>query len=658
MVELSQQALLVKLVVLSVCFITDCMAVSTGCSDVCEYNAWGKEAGCQGRDLTYVPQECKSAKTLQMQDNRLQHLTEGSFSNFSNLKYLYLDRNNLTLENGAFEGCTELQQIHLNEIGIPTLKPDMMRGLPNVLHMFINKAGLEVIQPGAFQNMTNLQYLSLQENELMTAPCDAFSTVNSLHTLFLDSNKITYLPDDCFSRFSHLTKLYLKNNPLGDLSGRAFSGLGNLVHLDLQYTDLTRVPTGIFPYANKIETLQLSFNDIQHLHNRDFASLSGLRKLYLQHNQIISIQSDSFEFLGSLNVLDISFNVIKSIETEALDNFPHLTKLRLQYNSLNSTRNITFSNIPQVAHLNISHNPLHCDCSIYPLQYWLDGATAMTSDAGSSYLASCSTPESLNGQFLTKLSHHDICPSVKPVPLVTDLITPAALLKKKDAPTSTGSLDSKMIGIITGVAVLIIFIIGGIIILVMKIRHDRDEIDIGDQYERGGQLGVKPPAHGPPAPAGAMYITENLLEKGPELPPRRTDVFPNGSRCPGSSVTSGTQLLQCPYPSIGDVDGPEGTMGSVGYISPLANGERTRPSLSPQSSLSTSSPEEYGEYSVVFPEEQPSVENEEAPSAAEWLNKNFNPSPGADTTMESKSKGQTPAAESKNDTGYILWRPS
>lgn len=591
MVELSQQALLVKLVVLSVCFVTDCMAVSTGCSDVCEYNAWGKEAGCQERGLTYVPQECKSAKTLRMQDNRLQHLTEGSFSNFSNLKYLYLDRNNLTLENGAFEGCTELQQIHLNEIGIPTLKPDMMRGLPNVLHMFINKAGLEVIQPGAFHNMTRLQYLSLQENELMTAPCDAFSTVNSLHTLFLDSNKITYLPDDCFSGFSHLTKLYLKNNPLGDLSGRAFSGLGNLVHLDLQYTDLTRVPTGIFPYANKIETLQLSFNDIQHLHNRDFASLSGLRKLYLQHNQIISIQSDSFEFLGSLNVLDLSFNMIKSIETEALDNFPHLTKLRLQYNSLNSTRNITFSNIPQVAHLNISHNPLHCDCSIYPLQYWLVGASAMTSDAGPSYLASCSTPESLKGQFITELSHQDICPSGNPVPLQTpanpffikDPKGHQQLSESEDMPTSAGSLDSKMIGIITGVAVSIIFVIGGIIILVMKIRHDRDDIYRHTQREVDVKHGIKPTVHG--LPARVMNITENPREVGPELPPRRADVYSNGPRCTVSSVTSGTQLLPCPHPSIGDVDGPEGTMDSVGYISPLALAETMR-----QTSLSTSSP--------------------------------------------------------------------
>ncbi|XP_063954741.1 leucine-rich repeat-containing protein 15-like isoform X1 [Lytechinus pictus] len=654
--DLFQQALLVNLVAL-VCLIGVGRAVSTGCSDVCEYYEWGKEARCQGRYLTYVPQECNSAKTLRMQDNRLQQLVKGSFSNFTYLKYLYLDRNNLTLENGAFEGCSRLQQIHLNEICTSTIEPDMMTGLSNVLYMFMNKAGIEVIQPVTFQNMSQLKYLSLQENKLTAAPCDAFSSANSLQTLYLDSNKITQLSDDCFSRYPHLTKLYLKNNPLGDLNGRAFNGLTNLNHLDLQYTNLTRVPTGIFPYANRIHTLQLSFNDIQFLHNRDFASLTVLRKLYIQHNRIISIQSRSFEFLDSLNVLDLSFNRIESIETSALDDFRHLTDLRLQNNSLNSTRNITFSSIPQVTQLDLSHNPLHCDCSIYPLQYRLE---AISLEGDLSYMATCASPARFKGQLIADLSHHDICPSagdnMPQLPSITpktplfqkDPIGHPQLSKMEDVQPSTGSLDSKMIYIITGVAVAIILSVGLITIIIMRWRHKRRNIyKTHGQYQTELKHGMKPSDPAMPVPARLMTITENPMDQGPELPPRRHDVFPNGRRSQGSLGISSTQPQQPSHPHTRNIIRAEESKDS-GYISPLVSAS-TRPPLSPQCSLSTSNSQDDGDYSEVFVDDQSCGENEE-PSAAEWVSKNFVP-PEADANT---NIDQPP--DQKKDTEYIPWR--
>ena len=154
MVEIIQRLITINLVALF--YRTTCSAVTRPCADVCSYADWGRDARCDGRNLADVPQECKNAKTLQMQDNKLSVLKKGTFQNFTCLKYLHLERNNLSVEVGGFAGCDKVEKVHLSGNHVPTLAQDILSGLPNLRIVFLNDAAVKTVEPRAFQNTTKL----------------------------------------------------------------------------------------------------------------------------------------------------------------------------------------------------------------------------------------------------------------------------------------------------------------------------------------------------------------------------------------------------------------------------------------------------------------------------------------------------------------------
>ena len=482
-----------------------------------------------------------------MQDNKVSVLKKGTFQNFTCLKYLYLERNNLSVEVGGFSGCDMVQKVHLNGNHIPTLTQDILNGLSNLLYVFIDDAAVDTIEPRAFQNITKLNFLSLKYNELTTPPCDAFAPDNTLKTLYLTSNKISHLPDNCFADFRQLTKLYLKGNPLIEPNPVAFQGLDGLELLDLQYTNLSRVPTGIFSFANKIKKLYLSFNNIRHLDSRDFMSLSRLTHLYIQHNQLVSIHGLSFELLVSLQTLDVSYNAIRSVGQGAFDGFNQIEEVRLQHNNLNSTKNISFSVFAE-ASIQLSHNPLHCDCSIYPLQDWLKRASLRVPelDQHPSHHARCASPSSVVRQLVKDVPYGDICPS-SDYPNVSedtedDLLTVPNRVKshiadgEEEILTSSSAVSQvQLIVIITGVIVGSILIISGFILLAMKrrMRHPTNTVKKpGDIHITDNPLAPIPP------PRPVTFAPEQLSFGGQHR-------FARGDtkETPGESETYDTNLF-------------------------------------------------------------------------------------------------------------------
>ena len=539
---------------------------------MCDFYEWSKEAKCQARNLVAIPQECSIAKTLRLQDNRVEQLVRGSFANFTCLKYLFLERNNLTVERGSFEGCSSVERIQLNNNHLYDLTKETMEGLSDVLLvMLIDNSEVREIQPMAFEDLTRLQFLSLKDNKLTTPPCQAFSADNDLQSLYLSGNMISTLPNGCFEEFTRVTKLYLNNNPLEDVNGLAFRGLSELTYLDLRNTSLTRVPTGIFSYTHNVETLQLPYNKIEHLSNRDFVGLSRLKNLYLENNRLVTIHHQSFEFMNSLEILDLSNNMIESIGKDALREQRSLKELRLQNNSLTSTKNISFSVIPHDAKVNLSNNPLHCDCSIYPFKYWLERATT---EVPATSQARCASPPKFAGRLVSELTQDDICPDTSQTPKGTSSLHQKSITPKPDPYTAYHSANHsnqqdhfsnvQLIAVITGVIVAIILVIGIFILLHMrkKSREQSKQLNhkyADDFYDR------------------RMNITPNPMEDKPPLPPR--DIGSHRI----SSVSSTQPLLCGPNsPTLQVVhEMPAGSYGdSISHPRPPLSGQTSQTSTS------------------------------------------------------------------------------
>nr|XP_054765486.1 leucine-rich repeat-containing protein 15-like [Lytechinus pictus] len=469
-------------------------AVVQECSDICDFYEWGKDAQCQGRNLESVPQECIHAKTLHLQDNRVSKLAQGSFRNFTCLKYLYLERNNMTVEVGSFEGCSMLEKIHLNQNHLPILTQLMLDGMPNVLYMFLDNASVHQIQPDSFGNLQHLKFLSLEDNRLETPTCDAFGPDNSLETLYLSQNNISNLPDNCFMDFSRLTKLYLKRNPLVNPNPLAFKGLDRLTLLDLQYTNLTEVPTGIFQNAINIEKLYLSYNNITHLSDRDFMSLYRLTHLYLHHNNIIVIQEQSFEFLGSLRLLDISFNRINSIAGNAFSHLINIREIKLQNNLLTSARNISFQALQSGTKLNLALNPLQCDCTLAPFLAWSKASsTNVLEDSPSqSNHARCSSPPALAGRFILSILHSDICPEESHIAF--ELLTQSAPEMEMEErihvpPDVTSAFPTYMVVIVSAVVIVLVSVVIVTFVFCRKRLYGRKQLE---DSETGIQITPNP----------------------------------------------------------------------------------------------------------------------------------------------------------------------
>ncbi|XP_071503287.1 uncharacterized protein [Diadema antillarum] len=629
--------ILILIVVMNV--IHDVLGVTTErCSDVCDYYDWGKDADCQHRHLQSIPQECHEAKTLQMQNNRLDRLPAGAFRNYTCLKYLYLERNNMSIDVGAFLGCNHLRKLIISENFLPSLSKELMQGLPMVSYMFIDRAAVRDISTGAFQNLTNLNFLSLKENQLISPPCDAFTENNNLKTLFLSSNKISDLPDRCFADFSGLKQLILTNNPLEDPNPLAFDGLNNLEVLDLQYTNLSVVPTGIFPYVSSIKKLYLSFNKIIHLENRDFVSLTSLTHLYLHNNHLMTVHPKSFEFLLSLRVLHLSSNQIHSVGEGSMSYSNELEKVYLQENRLTSTRNV--SSVSQEVEIHLADNPLTCDCAISPFKYRLQRSPE-DAEQPSSSLATCSTPNELSGRLVKDLSHDDICPTGPGM-------YPNSAETSKDESNSGMFVDSmhpeptkvpepvdivRITAIVTAAIVFAVLAVGTIVLYRMKKKAQRKH----NLQQQPGPYKTRLQS----APNHQINITENPTP--PQLPPRRQSDLQNHSPLP-------SPLTESSYVSL---DGEE-HKGSISHP--------RRPSVPLDAPPKPSHPaaDENVIYSKVLPDAPPS-DFQDSPaepelSPADWV-KNIDLSPVTKSRPPYGPSATVSSADSHPSAGaYILWK--
>ena len=357
------------------------LASSAGCSsdlrcnETCEYNSWVQSAKCDRRNLRDIPQECCDVKILDIRLNSIVTLRRGVLSNFTNLKYLYLNNNNMSLiERGAFLGSNkELELVSLSENNFQILTGDMLEGMDSVKYLLMDTGRLKGVETGALRRTPNIETLDLRGNELVSPPCDAVdSRSNFLSTLLLSDNNISVLPQKCFKNFSRLEQLRMSNNPIGAIANvRAFEGLSALKVLDLENTSLREIPIAIFPLIHTIDKLILSRNLIQNLEDRDFLGLPKLKILNLEYNVIQSINERAFDGLRFLEILILSHNRIISIGNGALRPVERtLQELHLHGNRLQDIQNFS-SSIPSLGMVLIADNPLACSCHLGPLRLWL-----------------------------------------------------------------------------------------------------------------------------------------------------------------------------------------------------------------------------------------------------------------------------------------------
>uniref|UniRef100_A0A8B9L107 TIR domain-containing protein n=1 Tax=Astyanax mexicanus TaxID=7994 RepID=A0A8B9L107_ASTMX len=211
----------------------------------------------------------KSLRTLHLQLNSMEYISENELKN-----------------------CTDLEVLDLSE-----------NSLINITNM-------------AFRSMTKLTRLSLSRNILDSVPT-AIGSVSSLKTLDLSFNSIEVLTCSDFNNLIQLQTLNIYKNPLSSIENCTFQNLINLKTLVISFSRLISVKHCFRMCLQKLEFLDLTQNKLNSIHKGDFGDLQSLTHLLLNDNQISNIEDGAFDGLNKLKVLYLQSNKIPTDSLKA-----------------------------------------------------------------------------------------------------------------------------------------------------------------------------------------------------------------------------------------------------------------------------------------------------------------------------------------------------
>lgn len=169
-------------------------------------------------------------------DGSNEHIIDGLFGVFSNLKYMSLINSSISkVYPGAFKGLKRLEELDLSK---------------NKLFKF---------NPDTFTETPSLRMLDLSENPLRLSP-NTFLVSRSLEELILSSCNLTNVPSGSFKGLPNLKALDLYNNRIQTFTYRSFPK--SLRHLWLTKNNLTNIFTKAISSLNKLTSVDISQNPI------------------------------------------------------------------------------------------------------------------------------------------------------------------------------------------------------------------------------------------------------------------------------------------------------------------------------------------------------------------------------------------------------------
>ncbi|KAM7046667.1 type III endosome membrane protein TEMP isoform 2-T2 [Acridotheres tristis] len=157
----------------------------------------------------------------------------------------------------------------------------------------------------------------------------------------------------------------------------------NITSLDLSFNSLI-IPhhRTLLKHFPSLHSLNLSSNAKLTLSPAVFSNLGALRLLDLSSCGITYIHMDTFKGLGNLHTLLLRNNSLQELDAPFLLPLKALFHLDLRHNTLVSVDSWSLQLMETIPRVRLEGNPWVCDCSVRPLQHWLQRRRATALPAG------------------------------------------------------------------------------------------------------------------------------------------------------------------------------------------------------------------------------------------------------------------------------------
>ncbi|NXQ40190.1 CA210 protein, partial [Catharus fuscescens] len=146
----------------------------------------------------------------------------------------------------------------------------------------------------------------------------------------------------------------------------------NITGLDLSFNSLVMPHhSTLLKHFPSLHSLNLSSNAKLTLSPAVFSNLAALRLLDLSSCGITYIHTDTFKGLGNLHTLLLRNNSLQELDVPFLLPLRALFHLDLRHNALVSVDTWSLQLMESVPRVRLEGNPWVCNCSVHPLQQWL-----------------------------------------------------------------------------------------------------------------------------------------------------------------------------------------------------------------------------------------------------------------------------------------------
>ncbi|XP_047997437.1 protein artichoke-like isoform X1 [Leguminivora glycinivorella] len=299
----------------------------------------------------------ESLKTFNSTNSKISVLEVNTFNGTGSIEILDLSYNQIqsfSINNGDIQLVKEL---YLQYNKLQNVTDQTFSGLNNLSSLTLKGNDLVDIENGAFRDLNNLLKLDLSGNKDLVFNSSIFSNLKSLSVVLLAHVTSRFSFDNVIN--TTITNLDLSFCDISDINAVKVYQITTLERLNLASNKIRTVDKTSFQNLRDLSWIDLSNNKLYSIQPGSFSDNEDLSILNLTNNFLSSLKFGVFDGLVNLNTLDLSSNTLHSFSANIFHNTPLLRVVHLDNNLIDDVDFVEFTKA-NIRELYIGGNPVSC----------------------------------------------------------------------------------------------------------------------------------------------------------------------------------------------------------------------------------------------------------------------------------------------------------